>query len=303
MRLKKYVSLFVLLGALALFTGKDAYAQNTPPPPDCVILLNNFTGAGSTATFQNYFTACQTWTFQYTSVGFTGLTITVQSAPAATPTTPGAWVTYAGTLVTGSNPNTSTTGAVSTFANGTVDIPFIRVNISGLMNTGTIWGVLYGYKTGYSKGSTSPSGNCPQGAAGDVQYYVGAGVCGGNGGLVYNSGTQALTVGGNLSATTYSTATNCADSAGAAACGSAAAGAFVVDAATSSTIVSTTAITANSEILVSFDAGLGTRLGITCNSVVPPSYFVSARTAGASFTLTSSAPVTNPACFDFFVVN
>lgn len=299
----KILSLFIPLVVLLSFTVKEGKGQGSVPnPPDCVIVVNNLTAAGSTAAFPNYFTACQSWTFQYTSVGFSGLTVTVQSAPAATPTTPGAWVTYAGTLVLGSNPNTSTTGAVSTFKNGIVDIPFIRVNLSGLTGTGTVYGVLYGYKTGYTGGTGTP-GNCPQGAAGDVQYYVSAVACGGDAGLAYNSGTQALTVGGALSAAVYLTATNCADSAGAAACGSAPAGAFVVDATTSSTVVSTTAVTANSEILVTFDAGLGTRLGITCNAAVPPSYFVSARTAGASFTLTSSSPVTNPACFNYAVLN
>lgn len=301
--MKKYISPIVLLLLTFLFTGKEARGQTPAPnPPDCVIFVNNFTAAGSTATFPNYFTACQSWTFQYTSVGFSGLTVTVQSAPAATATTPGSWVTYAGTVVTGSNPNTSTTGAVTTFKNGTVDIPFIRVNISGLTGSGTIWGVLYGYKTGYTGGSGSGS-NCPQGASGDVQYYVSAANCGGDAGLVYTAGSQSLAVGGTTTSKAYATATNCADSAGAAACGSAAAGAFVVDVSSSSTVVSTTAVTADSEILVSFDAGLGTRLGITCNSVVPPSYFVSARTAGASFTLTSSAPMTNPACFEYLVVN
>jgi hypothetical protein len=97
--------------------------------------------------------------------------------------------------------------------------------------------------------------------------------------------------------------TNCADSAGAAACGAAAAGAFVVDAASTSTVVSTTAVTANSEVFVQFDSGLGTRLGITCNSTTAlPS--VTARTAGTSFTVTvPAAPTTNPACYSYFVVN
>ena len=297
--MKKYVSLIVLLLFLSLFTVKEARAQQqNPVPPDCVLVVNNLTAAGSTASFNNSFTACQTWTFQYTSIGFTGLSITVQSAPASTTTAPGTWVTYAGTLVTGVNPNTSTTGAVSTFKNGTVDIPFIRVNLSGLVGTGTVFGVLYGYKTGYA-GSGSGSGSIAC-ATTDGVLFGSTGACDTN--LTWDA-TTGLLVQKPLTALTYNSVTNCADSAGAAACGSAPAGAFVVDAASSSTVVSTTAVTANSEILVTFDAGLGARLGITCNAVVPPSYFVSARTAGASFTLTSSAPQTNPACFNYLVVN
>lgn len=98
-------------------------------------------------------------------------------------------------------------------------------------------------------------------------------------------------------------AANCADSAGAAACGSALSGSFVVDAAATTTVVSTTSVTANSQIFVTFDSSLGTRLGITCNATIPALYGVTARTAGTSFTLTSSAPITNPACFNYWIIN
>lgn len=105
-------------------------------------------------------------------------------------------------------------------------------------------------------------------------------------------------------APTYSTTTNCADGAGAAACGSAAAGSFVIDAGASTVVVSTSAVTANSEIFVQYDSSLGTRLGsITCNvTVALPS--VTARTAGASFTVTvPAAPIANPACYSFHIIN
>lgn len=109
---------------------------------------------------------------------------------------------------------------------------------------------------------------------------------------------------GGLTVPTFGTATNCADSAGAAACGSAAAGSFVIDAASTSTVVSTTAVTANSEIFVQYDSSLGARLGsITCNvTAAIPS--VTARTAATSFTVTIPAgPVTNPACYSYHIVN
>lgn len=108
---------------------------------------------------------------------------------------------------------------------------------------------------------------------------------------------------GAITAPSYSTTTNCADSAGAAACGSAAAGAFVIDPATTSTIVSTTAVTANSEIFVQYDSSLGTRLGVTCNVTVGIPQ-VTARTAGASFTVTIPVgPVTNPECISYRIEN
>jgi hypothetical protein len=113
-------------------------------------------------------------------------------------------------------------------------------------------------------------------------------------------------LGPSVEAVSYKTATNCADSAGAAACGSAAAGAFVIDAGTTSTVVSTTAVTASSEIEVQFDSSLGTRLGITCNTAPATVAFpsVTARTAGTSFTLSVTGTVAvNPACFTYSIVN
>ena len=107
-----------------------------------------------------------------------------------------------------------------------------------------------------------------------------------------------------VNASLYATATNCADGAGAAACGSAAAGSFVIDAGTTSTVVSTTAVTADSEIFIQEDSSLGTRLSATCNTTIARQYVVTARTAGTSFTVTASAaPVTNPACLSYKIVN
>lgn len=102
---------------------------------------------------------------------------------------------------------------------------------------------------------------------------------------------------------TYSTTTNCADSAGAAACGSAAAGRFVADAAATSVVVSTTAVTANSEVFIEYDSSLSAALSVTCNATIPSAYAVTARTAGTSFTLTTTANIANPGCFSYHVVN
>lgn len=488
---KLTLSLFILLCGLTLSQGK-LHAQNpTPVPPDCVIFINNWTTAQSSSSFPNYFTACQTWTLQYTSVGFTALTLEVQSAPSATSSTAGTFVTYAGTVSTGINPNTNTSGRVSTFSNGLVDIPWIRVNLSGLMGSGTVFGVLYGYKTGYagsggggggavtcgtvslelcynnagafggvvnsswdpSTGNmvfsftdgttplvqwstvsgpglnsgifsvnplanllppatigTSPGtdggglnlnglfggntsiittgvggGSLPVnlqvgnggfapaaatastgGAAGALTIQggyggdalnaanTGANVGGAGSSVFINSGGGGNTLhgmsntGGNagnvvvflevggtgstangangefhvdgastafkvnpysgvVTSTLLATTTNCSDSAGAAACGAAPAGSFVIDAASTSTVVSTTAVTANSQIFLQEDSSLSTRLSVTCNtqsSLTLGALRVTARTAGTSFTATLEAgPTTNPACISFFIVN
>jgi hypothetical protein len=85
-------------------------------------------------------------------VGFSGYSLTLQSAPAATPSTPGAFVTYAGTTATGSNPVTAT--GIATFTNGTVATPWLRVTLSGLTGSGTVYGVLQGSQTLVSKGGS-----------------------------------------------------------------------------------------------------------------------------------------------------
>jgi hypothetical protein len=101
----------------------------------------------------------------------------------------------------------------------------------------------------------------------------------------------------------HNTLANCSDSAGDAACGAARAGAVVVDAGDTDTIVSTTAVTANSEVFVQYVQYTGTRLSVTCNTTAAlPT--VTSVTAGTSFTfIIPAAPVTNPACYVFWIVN
>jgi hypothetical protein len=97
--------------------------------------------------------------------------------------------------------------------------------------------------------------------------------------------------------------TNCASSASPAVCGSAWAGRVVVAAASGSVVVDTTAVTANSEIQITFDSSLGAALSVTCNTTYDAPY-VSARTAGTSFTISAvSNPSTNPACYSYTINN
>lgn len=108
----------------------------------------------------------------------------------------------------------------------------------------------------------------------------------------------------SVSSALYKTTTNCADAAGAAACGAAPAGAFVIDAGATTVVVSTTAVTANSRIIITEAPYLATELSITCNTALLRTYAVTALTAATSFTITTSAtPVTNPACLTYLVIN
>jgi parallel beta-helix repeat protein len=89
--------------------------------------------------------------------------------------------------------------------------------------------------------------------------------------------------------------------------GSAAAGSAVIPAGSRSVEVDTTAVTADSQILVSGDASLGKKLGVTCTSqslvvLGPPR--VLARNAGASFIVAvDMPPASGPFCFSYVILN
>lgn len=108
----------------------------------------------------------------------------------------------------------------------------------------------------------------------------------------------------NSNMVSYATATNCSSAASPAVCGSAAAGTFVVAAAATAVTVNTTQITANSEVFLQEDSSLGTKLSVTCNTtaaLAPPT--ITARTAGTSFAVLTTAPTTNPRCFSYHIIN
>jgi len=114
------------------------------------------------------------------------------------------------------------------------------------------------------------------------------------------TGSVAVTAG--LTSATLGTATNCSSGASPAVCGSATAGSVAQAAAAGTLAVNTVAVTANSQIFVTEDSSLGTRLSVTCNTT-PAAPKVSARTAGTNFTITSTAPTTNPRCMSYRIVN
>jgi hypothetical protein len=78
----------------------------------------------------------------------------------------------------------------------------------------------------------------------------------------------------------------------------------VIAAGGTTVTVNTTAVTASSQIFIQEDSSLGTKLGVTCNTATGRTYTVTSRIAGTSFQITSSAaPVTNPACLSYLIVN
>lgn len=131
------------------------------------------------------------------------------------------------------------------------------------------------------------------------------------------AGTTAGTCnsGSTFKAKEFLTDTNCsavgtAASPSVAACGSAASGQFscATNATGATCTVSTTAVTASSEIIIqeSDTTVTGTRLGVTCNTgtnVLPASRLLASSIAATSFTINLGTVTTNPACFSYWIVN
>lgn len=193
---------------------------------------------------------------------------------------------------------------VITVENGTVDISSLQF----LTSTSNQYDLRYEHRSASLIDSANTAGEFQYDLSGNT--WFGSGTVSTNWATSGGPGTKKLTIthsngnlvsAGNGSFASYSTATNCASSSGA--CGSAAAGSVSVAAAATTVTVATTAVTANSVIVVTYDASLGTKLSVTCNATEPALYGVTARSAGTSFTITSSAPITNPACFNYIVIN
>jgi len=101
--------------------------------------------------------------------------------------------------------------------------------------------------------------------------------------------------------------TPCVSAASAAVCGAAPTGSVNILTNGTSIVVNTTAVTANSQILVVEDESLGTRLGVTCSTqavLTTGSPFVSARTPGTSFTIAvQAADAAHPICLSYSIKN
>jgi hypothetical protein len=186
--------------------------------------------------------------------------------------------------------------------------------IGGLFTSGNYYGVQATSTNSYGVLGSSTSNIGVYGSSSSSTGVYGATMTGSYG--VYGTGGSTAGVYGNatgsgygvysngpIGAISYKTASNCSSSASPGVCGSAAAGSVVVAAGATTVVVHTTAVTANSQIQLTFDSSLGAKLSVTCNTT-PVQGTVSARTAGTSFTIMlPSAPTTKPACFSYSIVN
>lgn len=110
----------------------------------------------------------------------------------------------------------------------------------------------------------------------------------------------------------YKTTTNCTANGTAASpsvvsCSAAPSGAFscATNASAGTCRINTTAVTANSNIFITWTSAAGTRLGVTCNTApsVIPAIQISAIVAGTSFDVNAPTFTTNPVCGYYWVVN
>lgn len=113
--------------------------------------------------------------------------------------------------------------------------------------------------------------------------------------------------GGSLKAQKILTSANCANGASPAVCAAASAGAVAIPTGVNSTlVVNTTAITANSQILLTVDDSV-TIGGTTCNSTLATlvgGTAITARTAATSFTISFNGTITtNPVCISYSIIN
>jgi carbon monoxide dehydrogenase subunit G len=152
-------------GLLFFFLAAAAWGQSsTRVAPDCTITFS-FTATARTpaAGFANGSTAepgCVTWTIVYYSTGFSALSLRLDSAPDSSGAA-GTWGAFSGTLLSGINPNTATTQAFTTIFGYN---PWVSVNLTSVTGSGTIRGVVYGWKVPSQVFATTTS----SGAAQDV---------------------------------------------------------------------------------------------------------------------------------------
>lgn len=127
---------------ILLFATLPLLAQPGPVSvrPDCFQFFT-FTATGNSNVFDNRSAGCPYFAIAYSSNGFSVESLVVQTAPDAGGT-PGSWSTY--TANSGINPNTAITQASSTFSGY---FPWVRVQLTSVTGTGSIQGVLYGWRT------------------------------------------------------------------------------------------------------------------------------------------------------------
>jgi hypothetical protein len=148
-----------IVAVLAVLSVLPSHAQTQVSIQHACFSGFQFNAAGGVQQMaDNLGTLCNSFTIEYSNFGFSALSLLVQSAP-DNGGVPGTWVTFAGTVVTGSNPNTGLVTGTTTF---TGFYRWVRVTLSSVTGTGTISGAIYGDQVAASPGSSGGGGSaCP----------------------------------------------------------------------------------------------------------------------------------------------
>lgn len=120
-----------------------------------------FTSAAQAATKNNVTIGCTTFVLFYQSTGFSAVSLRFESATGTnSASTFGA---YTGTVTSGSNPNTNTTGGVAVFTGA---VAFWRMSLTSVTGSGIVKGVMLCYRPGYALAGGGGGGGAPSGPAG-----------------------------------------------------------------------------------------------------------------------------------------
>jgi hypothetical protein len=162
LRCLRKIELLIVLSVVCGFVCESAFAQqnNVVIQPDVSF---NFGPLTTTGTVQYPVSTSDVsvkyWRFSYQSTGFSGLSIELDCAPDSSGA-PGTFVACPGTVTDGANPQTSTTGGITTITvNATTANPWVQINLASTTGTGAIRGRVYGYRinpAGGGGGCTSP---------------------------------------------------------------------------------------------------------------------------------------------------
>jgi hypothetical protein len=187
MRLRNYILGMLLAGAAALAQP----VQNVAVVPECQIFLSTAVPAlpVNSVSWDNRTRACDRWVVTYTAYGFAGpLSLAVQSS-ADNAGAPAAWVNFAGTVVSGINPNTAITQALTSLSGY---YPWMKMTLTATgAGAGMVTATLYGYKDRPASvvvaGTISVQGSAAPGAAPGNPIVTGGLGSGAAGGLVAGS--------------------------------------------------------------------------------------------------------------------
>lgn len=143
------VPLAVLVALALLFFSGALHAQpvqNVAVVPECQIYMSTTVAAlpVNSVSWDNRSRGCDRWVVTYTTYGFAGpLSLAVQSS-ADNVGTPAGWVNFAGTVVSGINPNTAANQALSSFSGF---YPWMKITLTATgVGAGRVTATLYGYR-------------------------------------------------------------------------------------------------------------------------------------------------------------